>query len=84
MRSFLDFTIKWRSVPGLRSHSTKPRQKGMNTDGIAFSVRKTKRFVKEYEKIIGEYKEKSYILEKLLNLEIGIDTQTEQLVNNMS
>ncbi|MFA6716884.1 MAG: DUF1670 domain-containing protein [Victivallaceae bacterium] len=60
------------------------RQKGMNTDEIAFSVRKTKRLVKEYEKIIEEYREKSYILEKLLNLEIGIETQTEQLVNNMS
>jgi predicted transcriptional regulator len=60
------------------------RQKGMNTDEIAFSVRKTRRLVKEYEKIIDEYREKSYILEKLLNLEIGIETQTEQLVNNMS
>lgn len=59
------------------------RQKGMNTDEIAFSVRKTKRLVKEYEKIIDEYRETSYVLDNLLNLELGIETQTEQLVNNM-
>jgi len=32
------------------------------------------------EKIKGDI----LMLEKLLNLEIGIETQTEQLVNNMS
>jgi len=39
--------------------------------------------VKEYEKIIYNYKEKSYILAKLLNYEVGIETQFEQSMNKM-
>ena len=50
----------------------------MNTEEIAFSVRKTPRLVKEYEKIIDEYKDSNYILRDLMNLEIGIETQTEK------
>ena len=53
----------------------------MTTEEIAYSVGKTKRLVKEYEKIIDYYKEKSYILAKLLNHEAGIETQFEQSVN---
>lgn len=60
------------------------RQKGMNTEEIAFSVRKTVRLVKEYEKIIDEYKECNYILRDLMDIEIGIETQTEKYVNDMS
>ncbi len=58
-------------------------QKGMNTDEIAFSVRKTKRLVKEYERIIDEYKSNSYILNKLMNYDIRIETQLEQSINSM-
>lgn len=60
------------------------RQKGMNTEEIAFSVRKTVRLVKEYEKIIDEYKDSNYILRNLMNLEIGIQTQNEKYINDMS
>lgn len=59
------------------------RQKQMTTEEIAYSVGKTKRLVKEYEKIIDNYKEKSYILKKLLNYEVRIETQFEQDVNKM-
>jgi DNA-binding CsgD family transcriptional regulator len=59
------------------------RRKQMTTDEIAYSVGKTKRLVKEYEKIIDNYKEKSYILDKLLNYEAKIETQFEQSVNDM-
>jgi hypothetical protein len=55
----------------------------MTTEEIAYSIGKTKRLVKEYEKIINNYKEKSYILDKLLNYEARIETQFEQSVNNM-
>lgn len=59
------------------------RQKGMNTEEIAFSVRKTARLVKEYEKIIDEYKDSNYILGKLLNLEVGIESSFEKMINSM-
>ena len=57
-------------------------QKGMNTDEIAFAVKKSKRLVKEYEKIIEEYKDQNYILEKLLNFEIDIETPLEKMLNS--
>ena len=60
------------------------RQKGMNTKEIAFSVRKTVRLVKEYEKIIDEYKDSNYILKKLMNLEVGIDSSFEKMIDSMS
>lgn len=60
------------------------RQKGMTTEEIAFSVRKTVRLVKEYEKIIDEYRDRNYILARLLNLEIGIETAMEKIINSMS
>lgn len=53
----------------------------MTTEEIAYSTGKTKRLVKEYEKIIDNYKENSYILNKLLNYEARIETQFEQSVN---
>jgi len=59
-------------------------KKGMNIDEIAFSVRKTKRLVKEYLKIIDEYKEKNYIMEKLINFEVNIETSMEKIIESMS
>jgi Protein of unknown function (DUF1670) len=59
------------------------RQKGMKTEEIAFSVRKTVRLVKEYEKIINEYKDRNYILKKLMNLEVGIDSSFEKMIDSM-
>jgi DNA-binding CsgD family transcriptional regulator len=60
------------------------RQKGMNAEEIAFAVRKTVRLVKEYEKIIDEYKDSNYILAELLNLEVGIESSIEKTINSMS
>lgn len=56
----------------------------MNIDEIAFSVRKSKRLVKEYLKIIDEYKEKNYIMEKLINFEVNIETSMEKIIESMS
>ena len=55
----------------------------MNTEEIAFSVRKTVRLVKEYEKIIDEYRNSNYILAELLNLEVGIESSIEKTINSM-
>ena len=43
------------------------RQKGMNSDEIAFAIRRTKALVKEYEDIIDRYAQSGYRLEKLLS-----------------
>lgn len=59
------------------------RQKGMNTEEIAFSVRKTVRLVKEYEKIIDGYIDNNYIIGALLNLEVGIESAFEKIVASM-
>lgn len=60
------------------------RQKGMNTDEIAYAVKRTKRLVREYEEIIDEYKEKNYIMEALLNFEIGIESAMETYLKENS
>ncbi len=57
-------------------------KKGMNIDEIAFSVRKTKRLVKEYLNIIEEYKEKNYLLDRMLNYEVKIETSLEKILND--
>ncbi len=57
------------------------RRKGMNTDEIAFAVKKTPRLVKEYEKIIDEYAEKSYVLDRILNHMPRIENNAEVWAN---
>jgi len=58
-------------------------QKGMTADEIAFSVRKTKRLVNEYLLIIEEYKDRKYILDRLLNFEVNIETSVQKDINSM-
>ncbi|MFQ5330460.1 MAG: DUF1670 domain-containing protein [Thermodesulfobacteriota bacterium] len=53
------------------------RQKGMNTDEIAFAIKRTKRLVKEYENLIEEYKENNYIVSSLLKCEVEIEPNRE-------
>jgi len=60
------------------------RQKGMNTDEIAYAVKRTKRLVREYEEIIDEYKERNYVMKALLNFEIGIETTMETYTREYS
>lgn len=57
------------------------RQKGMNNDEIAFATKKTVRLVEEYQKIIDNYAEKSYVLECLLNYKPHIESNTEVWAN---
>ena len=57
-------------------------RKGMNIDEIAYSVRKTKKLVHEYLNIIDEYKERSYILEKLVDYEVKVETVIERTVRS--
>lgn len=59
------------------------RQKGMSTEEVAFSVGRTVRLVKEYEKIIEEYKEKNYVMEALLKSEIETETRTQEMLNEI-
>lgn len=59
------------------------KQKGMSTEEIAFSVGRTVRLVMEYEKIIEGYKEKNYVIEALLQSEIGIETRTKTMLNEI-
>jgi hypothetical protein len=49
------------------------RQKGMKTGEIAFAIHKTTRLVKEYEKIIDDYAEKSYVLDRILSFQPNIE-----------
>ena len=57
-------------------------RKGMTLDEIAYSVRKTKNLVQEYLNIIDEYKERSYILEKMVDYEVKVETVIERTVRS--
>jgi Protein of unknown function (DUF1670) len=59
------------------------KQKGMSIEETAFSVGRTISLVKEYEKIIEEYREKNYVIEALLKSEIGIETRNQTLVKEI-
>jgi len=59
-------------------------RKGMNLDEISFSVRKTKNLVQEYLDIIDNYKDRMYILEKLENYEVDVETVFERDVHSMT
>lgn len=60
------------------------KQKGMKTEEVAFSIGRTVRLVKEYEIIIEGYKEKNYIMETLLNSEIGTETRFQASINDLN
>jgi hypothetical protein len=59
------------------------KQKGMTTEETAFSVGRTIRLVKEYEKIIEGYREKNYVIEALLKSEIGLETRNQTFGNEI-
>lgn len=50
---------------------------GMSIAEISFAVKKTIRLVKEYMKIIDEYKSCNYILDNLMNFEVKMETAGE-------
>lgn len=54
------------------------RNKGMNTDEIAFAIKRTSKLVKEYEKIIEEYADRSYVLKELLNFQPHVENSIEK------
>ena len=58
------------------------RQKGMSTEEIAYATRKSVRLVEEYEKIMDEYAEKSYVLDRLLTFHPHIENNLEQWAND--
>lgn len=47
------------------------KQKGMNTEEIAFAVRMTVGLVKEYEEIIEEFKDENHVLDRILRCKDG-------------
>ncbi len=57
------------------------RQKNMKTEEIAFATKKTVRLVKEYEKIIDEYADKSYVFDELLHFQPHIESNIEVFAN---
>jgi len=59
-------------------------RKGMNIDEITFSVRKTKNLVQEYLDIIEIYKDRKYILDKLADYEVNVETVIEREVHSMT
>jgi len=58
------------------------RRKGMNTEEIAYATQKSARLVREYERIIDEYAERSYVLDRLLQFQPHIESNTEQWAND--
>ena len=52
-------------------------RKNMTLEETAFAVHKTPRLVQEYLDIIGEYKEKGYIMDKLMEYEVEMETAEE-------
>lgn len=56
------------------------KRKGMNIDEIAYTLKRTKRLIREYEEIIDEYKERNYIMEALLKYEIEIESKMETVI----
>jgi len=56
------------------------KKKGMSTDEIAYALNRTKRLIKEYEEIIEEYKNKNYIMEDLMKLEVPMETRAETVL----
>jgi len=52
-------------------------RKGMSLEEISFTVKKTTRLVKEYLEIIDEYKSQNYILDKLMDFEVNMETAVE-------
>jgi hypothetical protein len=57
------------------------RRKRMNTEETAFAIGRTVRLVKEYERIMDEYAERDYVLERLLNFEPHIESNPEKWAN---
>jgi len=57
------------------------RQREMNTEETAFAIDRTKRLVKEYEKIIEHYSGKSYVLEELLKYKPKVESNPEKWAN---
>jgi len=56
----------------------------MNIDEIAFSVRNTKKLVQEYLDIIEIYKDREYILDRLANYEVNVETVIDREVQSMT
>ncbi len=59
-------------------------KKGLSKKDIAFSLKKREKLVQEYLDVIDEYKDKGYILDKLENYEVKIETVTEREINSMT
>ena len=59
-------------------------RKGMNIDEISFSVRKTKNLVQEYLDIIEIYKDRKYILDKLADYEVNVETVIGREVHSIT
>ena len=60
------------------------KKNNMSTEETAYAVNHTVRLVREYEKIIEEYKAKGYILQKLIQSDIAVESQFEQIIKQLA
>ena len=59
-------------------------RKGFKTDETAYAVGITSRLVRQYEEIIEEYRSRNFVLDSLLNYEAEIESQWEQLLQELT
>ncbi len=77
----------YHSLPAIQRYISAFRQillckeKNMNTDEIAFAVKKSKRLVNEYEDIINGYSNNIEKLKKIINKEVDIENNLEVFLN---
>ena len=60
------------------------KKNSFTTEETAYTVGHTVRLVKEYEKIIEEYQDRGYILEKLHRSDIAVESKFEELINQLA
>jgi len=57
------------------------QRNGMTTEEIAYATKMTPRLVREYERIIAHYADRSYVLQRLLEFQPHVESNTEKWAN---
>jgi len=57
------------------------QRNGMTTEEIAYATKMTPRLVREYERIIAHYADRSYVLQRLLEFQPHVASTTEKWAN---
>jgi len=59
------------------------KKKGFSTEQVAYALGRSVRLIKEYEKIIEDYKNKGYVIDNIQKYEIPSETRLQQDINHM-